>query len=36
MPEAFAKSFKAFIDAEWYKLELPVALGGSDVPRSLW
>jgi alkylation response protein AidB-like acyl-CoA dehydrogenase len=36
MPEAFAKSFKAFIDAEWYKLELPPALGGSDVPRSLW
>ena len=33
MPEAFKKSFKAFIDAEWYRLELPAALGGTDAPR---
>jgi len=36
MPEAFVKSFRAFMDAEWYKLELPPALGGTAVPRSLW
>ncbi|HEX9033528.1 MAG TPA: acyl-CoA dehydrogenase [Streptosporangiaceae bacterium] len=35
MPEAFAKSFKAFIDAEWFRLELPPELGGSAAPRSL-
>ena len=36
MPEAFVKSFRAFIDAEWFKLELPAELGGSTVPRTLW
>ncbi len=36
MPEAFAKSFRTFMDAEWFRLELPAELGGSSVPRSLW
>jgi alkylation response protein AidB-like acyl-CoA dehydrogenase len=36
MPAAFAKSFRTFIDAEWFRLELPAELGGSAVPRSLW
>jgi alkylation response protein AidB-like acyl-CoA dehydrogenase len=36
MPEAFAKSFRAFMDAEWFRLELPEELGGTSVPRSLW
>src|SRR6185437_2668150 len=36
MPEAFVNSFRAFIDAEWFKLELPADLGGTAVPRSLW
>jgi alkylation response protein AidB-like acyl-CoA dehydrogenase len=36
MPEAFAKSFRTFMDAEWFRLELPEELGGSAVPRSLW
>ncbi|HET9897444.1 MAG TPA: acyl-CoA dehydrogenase [Streptosporangiaceae bacterium] len=36
MPESFAKSFRAFMDAEWFRLELPPELGGSLVPRSLW
>ncbi len=36
MPESFAKSFRTFMDAEWYRLELPPELGGSLVPRSLW
>jgi alkylation response protein AidB-like acyl-CoA dehydrogenase len=35
MPEAFARSFHAFIDAEWFRLELPAELGGSAAPRSL-
>jgi alkylation response protein AidB-like acyl-CoA dehydrogenase len=35
MPESFAKSYRAFQDAEWYRLNLPEGLGGSDAPRSL-
>src|SRR5215472_7944486 len=36
MPESFARSFRAFRDAEWFRLELPPELGGSAAPRSLW
>jgi alkylation response protein AidB-like acyl-CoA dehydrogenase len=36
MPESFARSFHEFMDAEWFKLELPPELGGSAAPRSLW
>jgi len=37
MPESFAKSFRTFMDAEWFRLELPAELGGTSVPRSmLW
>jgi hypothetical protein len=35
MPEAFKKSFQAFQDAEWFRLELPPELGGTLSPRSL-
>jgi alkylation response protein AidB-like acyl-CoA dehydrogenase len=35
MPESFARSFRAWMDAEWFRLELPVELGGSAAPRSL-
>ena len=35
MPEAFRKSFEAFQDAEWFRLELPPELGGTQAPRSL-
>ncbi len=35
MPDAFRKSFQAFIDAEWFRLELPAELGGTEAPRSL-
>jgi alkylation response protein AidB-like acyl-CoA dehydrogenase len=35
MPEAFKKSFRAFMDAEWFRLDLPAELGGTWVPRSL-
>jgi alkylation response protein AidB-like acyl-CoA dehydrogenase len=35
MPESFKKSFAAFMDAEWYRLELPAELGGTGAPRSL-
>jgi alkylation response protein AidB-like acyl-CoA dehydrogenase len=35
MPEAFKKSFHAFQDAEWFRLDLPAELGGTPAPRSL-
>ncbi|MGH3304567.1 MAG: acyl-CoA dehydrogenase [Streptosporangiaceae bacterium] len=35
MPAAFKKSYQAFVDAEWFRLELPPELGGTSVPRSL-
>ncbi|MBO0824266.1 MAG: acyl-CoA dehydrogenase [Actinobacteria bacterium] len=35
MPEEFKKSYQAFIDAEWFRLELPPELGGTSVPRTL-
>src|SRR6266567_2538955 len=35
MPESFARSFRAFVDAQWFRLELPPGLGGSAAPRSL-
>ena len=35
MPDSFKRSYQAFIDAEWFRLELPAELGGTSVPRSL-
>ena len=35
MPDSFKKSFKAFMDAEWFRLDLPAELGGTGVPRTL-
>ncbi len=35
MPESFKRSYQSFIDAEWFRLELPPELGGTSVPRTL-
>ena len=35
MPEGFKKSFATFMDAEWFRLDLPVDLGGIAAPRTL-
>jgi alkylation response protein AidB-like acyl-CoA dehydrogenase len=35
IPAEFAKSYQAFMDAEWFRLELPHELGGTAAPRSL-
>jgi alkylation response protein AidB-like acyl-CoA dehydrogenase len=35
LPESFHKSYRAFMDAEWYRLGLPPELGGIGAPRSL-
>jgi alkylation response protein AidB-like acyl-CoA dehydrogenase len=35
IPESLRKSYRAFMDAEWYRLSLPPELGGTQAPRSL-
>ncbi len=35
MPEDFKRAYKAYMDAEWFRLELPQELGGQPVPSSL-
>ncbi len=35
MPESFARSFHAYMDAEWYRLQLPTELGGTPAPASI-
>jgi alkylation response protein AidB-like acyl-CoA dehydrogenase len=35
VPESLRKSYRAFMDAEWYRLSLPAELGGTEAPRSL-
>jgi alkylation response protein AidB-like acyl-CoA dehydrogenase len=35
MPESFKKSFRALMDAEWWRLSVPPELGGTVAPRSL-
>ncbi|WP_027342736.1 acyl-CoA dehydrogenase [Hamadaea tsunoensis] len=36
MPEAFRKSYQAYMDAEFWRLELPAEAGGTPAPRALW
>src|SRR5580658_6491061 len=35
VPESLRKSYRAFMDAGWYRLSLPAELGGTQAPRSL-
>ena len=35
IPESLRKSYRAFMDAEYYRLSLPAELGGTGAPRSL-
>ena len=35
IPESLRKSYRAFMDAEYYRLSLPAELGGTEAPRSL-
>src|SRR5690242_9901820 len=34
MPEEFKKSFNAFMGAEFWRLDIPEALGGTPAPRA--
>lgn len=35
MPEGFKAAFRALMDAEWWRLDLPESLGGTGAPPSL-
>ena len=35
MPESFARSYRAWMDAEWWRLQVPAELGGQPAPASL-
>ena len=35
MPEIFKKSYRALVDSEWWRLDLPSELGGQFAPASL-
>ncbi len=35
IPDSLRKSYRAFMDSEFYRLALPSELGGADAPRSL-
>jgi alkylation response protein AidB-like acyl-CoA dehydrogenase len=35
LPESFKKSYKAYVDGEWWRLDAPVELGGMKVPPSV-
>jgi alkylation response protein AidB-like acyl-CoA dehydrogenase len=35
MPASFKRSYRAFMDAQWWRLHVPPALGGTGAPRSL-
>ncbi len=36
LPDAFKKSYQAFMDSEFWRLDLPVELEGTNAPRALW
>ncbi|MEU8873892.1 acyl-CoA dehydrogenase [Streptomyces javensis] len=35
LPESFKKSYRAYMEAEWWRLGVPESLGGTACPRSL-
>ncbi|MCT2589040.1 acyl-CoA dehydrogenase [Streptomyces sp. N2-109] len=35
VPASFKKSYQAYMDAEWWRLGVPEAIGGTTAPRSL-
>jgi alkylation response protein AidB-like acyl-CoA dehydrogenase len=36
LPESFRKSYQAFMEAGFWRLDLPPELGGTPAPRALW
>ena len=35
LPESFKKSYKAYVDGDWGKIDVPVELGGTEIPHSV-
>ena len=35
LPESFKKSYRAYVDGDWGKIDVPVALGGTAIPPSV-
>ena len=35
LPESFKKSYRAYMDAEWWRLDVPEEIGGTPTPRSV-
>ena len=35
LPESFIKSYRAYMDGEWWRIDAPVELGGTEIPSSL-
>lgn len=35
LPESFKKSYKTFMDNEWWRIDAPVELGGTSIPPSI-
>src|SRR6266545_7489214 len=35
LPESLKKAFRAYMDAEWWRMDLPEEIGGTIVPPSL-
>lgn len=35
LPESFKKSYQAYIDGEWWRIDAPTELGGTKIPASL-
>jgi alkylation response protein AidB-like acyl-CoA dehydrogenase len=36
MPAEFRRSYEAYMQAEWWRLDVPAEAGGNPAPRSLW
>jgi alkylation response protein AidB-like acyl-CoA dehydrogenase len=35
VPASFKKSYRAYMDNEWWRIDAPVELGGTEIPRSV-
>lgn len=35
LPQSFKKSYRAYMDGEWWRIDAPVELGGTAIPSSL-
>jgi alkylation response protein AidB-like acyl-CoA dehydrogenase len=36
VPEAFRRSYQAYMDSEFWRMDIPAAIGGTPAPRAFW